>query len=164
VCSGSVAQLSVTASSATAYQWKKNGVDVTDGSGGNTANYTTAPLTENATYTVVVMNGTSACSATSSDILVTVNTVPVITRSGGEASQTVKQDSAITTIVYSAPNSNFTLSGSLPAGVDGIASSNSYTISGTPTAPGPGTYNYTVTATSPGGCTATSSGSITVKL
>jgi uncharacterized protein (TIGR02145 family) len=69
-CSGGTVQLSVTASSATAYQWKKGSANVLDGTGGTTANYTTAPLSGNATYTVVVSNG--ACSTTSNSALVTI--------------------------------------------------------------------------------------------
>jgi hypothetical protein len=83
VCSGSAAQLSVTASNATGYQWRKGSANVTDGTGGNTANYTTAPLTANATYSVVVSNGLAACSATSGGMLVTVNPLPGAPTMGG---------------------------------------------------------------------------------
>jgi hypothetical protein len=74
VCSGGTVSLSVVASSATAYQWKKDGLDVTDGTDGNTDIYITASLTANATYTAVVSNG--SCSVTSSDALVEVVPVP----------------------------------------------------------------------------------------
>jgi hypothetical protein len=77
VCSGGTVSLSVVASGATAYQWKKNGANVTDGTGGTTANYTTAALTANATYTVVVSNG--SCSITSTAALVTLTAAPGIT-------------------------------------------------------------------------------------
>jgi uncharacterized protein (TIGR02145 family) len=73
-CSGATVQLGVAATNATAYQWKKNGANVSEGSGYTTANYTTAALSGNATYTVVVSNGLSACSTTSNDAPVTVYT------------------------------------------------------------------------------------------
>jgi hypothetical protein len=72
VCSGTTATLSVTATNATAYQWKKGSSNVADGSGGTTANYTTAALTAGATYSVVVANG--ACSVTSNNALVSIKT------------------------------------------------------------------------------------------
>jgi hypothetical protein len=75
VCAGNTAQLSVVAGNATSYQWMKNGVKVTDGSGGASANYTTGILNNSATYTVVVSNG--ACSVTSNAAAVTVDTAPV---------------------------------------------------------------------------------------
>jgi hypothetical protein len=78
ICSGGTVSLSVTATNATAYQWRKDGANVTDGGDGMTANYTTAALSGNATYTVVVSNGLSACSATSSNALVTVNAKPAV--------------------------------------------------------------------------------------
>jgi hypothetical protein len=71
-CSGSTVSLSVVASNATAYQWKKGSSNVVDGSGGTTANYTTAALTAGATYSVVVANG--ACSVTSNNALVSIQT------------------------------------------------------------------------------------------
>jgi hypothetical protein len=69
-CSGDMLTLSVAANDATAYQWQQDGADVTDGAGGTTANYTTAALATNTTYTVVVSNG--SCSVTSNAALVTV--------------------------------------------------------------------------------------------
>jgi uncharacterized protein (TIGR02145 family) len=79
ICRGSTAQLSVVASNASAYQWKKNGKNVTDGTGGTTANYITGVLTANATYTVVVSN---MCSATSDVVLVEIKTVGCCDASG----------------------------------------------------------------------------------
>jgi uncharacterized protein (TIGR02145 family) len=79
ICVRGAVQLSVGADNAHRYRWKKNGADVTDGAGGTTANYTTAVLTANATYTVVVSNGLSACSATSDNALATVYARPIIT-------------------------------------------------------------------------------------
>jgi hypothetical protein len=74
ICAGNTVQLSVAAANATSYQWKKNGVDVNDGSGGTSANYTTGTLNSSATYTVEVSNG--ACSVMSEAAVVTVNTPP----------------------------------------------------------------------------------------
>jgi uncharacterized protein (TIGR02145 family) len=69
-CTESSLQLSVTASGATGYQWKKNGANVTDGSGGTSANYTTAVLTASATYTVEVRN--DWCTITSAPANITI--------------------------------------------------------------------------------------------
>jgi uncharacterized protein (TIGR02145 family) len=65
-------QLSVRATNATAYQWRKNGNNVSDGSGGTTANYITAALTAGATYSVVVANG--SCSVASNSAVVSIKT------------------------------------------------------------------------------------------
>jgi uncharacterized protein (TIGR02145 family) len=73
ICPNNKAQLSVTASDATAYQWLKNGTAVTEGSGYNTANYTTAELDSDATYSVVASNA-GACSVTSSEVAVAMKT------------------------------------------------------------------------------------------
>jgi hypothetical protein len=70
VCLGTTLTLEVVASPATAYQWKKNGDDVT---GGTAATFTTAAVTANATYTVVVGNA-GACSTTSDNALVSIKT------------------------------------------------------------------------------------------
>jgi uncharacterized protein (TIGR02145 family) len=85
---GSQVTLSVVASNVTAYQWKKDGANVVDGSGGTTANYTTAALMANATYTVVVSNGQSACSTTSNAALITV-VMPNCTPAGSTVNFTV---------------------------------------------------------------------------
>jgi uncharacterized protein (TIGR02145 family) len=90
-------------------------------------------------------------------------TAPSISRSGGNASQTVTQNSAITAITYTATNaSGITLSsGSFPAGLSYGWSSNKYVISGSPTAAG--TFTYTITTTNSQSCTnATATGKITV--
>jgi uncharacterized protein (TIGR02145 family) len=161
-CSGSTVSLGVTASPATAYQWKKDGNNVTDGSGGTTSNYVTAALTAGATYSVVVANG--SCSVTSDDAVVTVNALPTISRSGGAASQSVNQNAAITTITYTASNAtSISRGGSLPSGVTGSISTTTLTISGTPSATG--TFGYTVSASHTNGCVSatTSTGTITVK-
>jgi hypothetical protein len=92
-----------------------------------------------------------------------VNPIPTISRSGGNASQTVNQNAAITTITYTASNATgISRSGStFPTGLNGSTAGLVYTISGAPS--GASTYGYTVTTTNNGGCTnATASGTITV--
>jgi uncharacterized protein (TIGR02145 family) len=74
-CAGTTVQLSVAATNATAYQWRKNGANVADGSGSTTANYITGTLSASATYSVVVSNG-GTCTVTSADAAVTVHTPP----------------------------------------------------------------------------------------
>jgi hypothetical protein len=74
ICAGGTVTLSVAASNATAYQWKRNnGANVTNGSGGTTAQYTTAALSANATFKVVVSND-AGCSVTSTNAVITVTT------------------------------------------------------------------------------------------
>jgi uncharacterized protein (TIGR02145 family) len=74
VCSNGTVQLRVVATGATAYQWRKNGVAIlSEGSGYTSATYTTAALSANATYTVVVSN--AGCSVTSSAAPVTLITL-----------------------------------------------------------------------------------------
>jgi hypothetical protein len=62
--------LTVEASNATAYQWRINGNNVSEGTGGTTASYTAA-VTANATYTVVVGNA-GACSITSDNAMLSL--------------------------------------------------------------------------------------------
>jgi hypothetical protein len=75
-CAGTTVQLSVAANNATAYQWRKNGENVTDGTGGTTTHYVTGALSASATYSVVVSNG-GTCTVTSADAAVTVHTAPI---------------------------------------------------------------------------------------
>lgn len=70
VCTGATAQLTVAADNITGYQWRKNGADVTDGTGGTSAAYTTDVVSSNATYTVVVTDA-AGCSTTSNASRVT---------------------------------------------------------------------------------------------
>jgi uncharacterized protein (TIGR02145 family) len=69
ICAGYPVQLSVVADNASGYQWRKNGANVTDGSGATSATYTTGAVSSNATYTVMVDN--TGCSVTSTDALIT---------------------------------------------------------------------------------------------
>lgn len=92
--------------------------------------------------------GSSLCKTiytnTFVDVVVNANTGIALT--SGSNTQSVCQNVAITNIVYtlSGGGNNATASG-LPAGVNGVYNSGTFTISGTPTTPG--TYNYSVTAT-----------------
>jgi uncharacterized protein (TIGR02145 family) len=119
----------------------------------------TAQVIAESGYCAAVMTGTHNVSE---------NPLPTITRSGGDANQTVTQGTAISTNIFTALNAtSISHSGSLPTGVSGTATANAatYTISGTPTtATTTGTYNYTVTAANTNGCPSASiSGTITVK-
>jgi hypothetical protein len=89
--------------------------------------------------------------------------LPAITRSGGDASQTVNQNTAITTITYTASNATGIAlsSGNFPSGVAGTANGLVFTVSGTPSVVG--TFGYAVTASHTNGCSsAASSGTLTV--
>jgi uncharacterized protein (TIGR02145 family) len=75
-CLGGSVKLSVGATNATGYQWKRGSANVSGGSGGTSATYTTGTFAGLAsyTYTVVVSSGGGACSLTSNQALVTVYT------------------------------------------------------------------------------------------
>lgn len=86
IASGATASFSVTASASgggsLTYQWKLNGTNVSTGSGGTTANYTTGTLgysDEGGLYTCAVTEtgGTSDGTTTSSSAAVTVGTLVV---------------------------------------------------------------------------------------
>jgi len=111
------------------------------------------------TYTVIT---TGPCANPSISGTITVNDNATITLTSvlGTNIQTACQSVAITDITYSIGGSGTgaTVTG-LPAGINGTYSGGVFTISGSPTVSG--TYNFTVTTTSP--CVqATLSGSITV--
>ena len=71
ICPRSSASLSVSATHATSYQWLKNGVATTEGTGYTTHNYTTGALTVSATYQVIATNN-GACSTRSNTAIVTM--------------------------------------------------------------------------------------------
>ena len=86
IVAGSVGVFTVSAApvggGALSYQWKKNGADVTTGTGGTTATYVTTPTTlaDTGSYSVVVtstLNGTTA-SSTSQPAVLRVNLAPAI--------------------------------------------------------------------------------------
>jgi hypothetical protein len=116
-------------------------------------------------YTVRTVDATGVqCEIAVSNVLaITVNIVPIIYHSGGDASQTVNQNKAITAMTYTASNAaTISMTGSFPKGVNGNASGSSYTISGTPTVTG--SFGYSLTA-AVGSCTSTATvGTITVNV
>jgi hypothetical protein len=116
-------------------------------------------------YTVQTVDATGAqCEIAVSNVLaITVNIVPIIYHSGGDASQTVNQNTAIAAMTYTASNAAIiTMTGSFPKGVNGNVSGSSYTISGTPTVTG--TFGYSLTA-AVGSCSSTAAvGTITVNV
>jgi hypothetical protein len=164
ICSGQTAALSATLGAGTTtamtYTWNIGGTSST-----TTVNSKTSQtLNANTTYTVRLRNDNGCVGAVSAPATITVNALPAIARSGGNASQNVDQYSVITTITYTASNATgITLSGgSLPSGVTGTASGLVFTISGAPSVAG--TFGYAVSAFHTNGCAGTaSSGTFTVK-
>jgi uncharacterized protein (TIGR02145 family) len=75
ICPETAVSLSVSATDATSYQWLKNGVETTEGSGYTSSNYTTSTLTASGTYQVVVKNN-GLCPVTSNEMVVTIRTGP----------------------------------------------------------------------------------------
>jgi uncharacterized delta-60 repeat protein len=91
--------------------------------------------------------------------IITANNTITLTSGTSTTNQSLCINTAITNITYSTTGATGAIVTGLPTGVSGNFSSNTVTISGTPTASG--TFNYTVTLT--GGCgTATATGTITV--
>ncbi|MBX7182253.1 MAG: hypothetical protein K1X82_09085, partial [Bacteroidia bacterium] len=110
------------------------------------------------TYTVTLTGGCGAITATGT-ITVTPNNTVTLTSSSGSDNQTACVNSPITQITYSTTGATGASYSGLPTGVNGSFSSNTVTISGSPTITG--NNNYTVTLT--GGCgTITATGSINV--
>jgi len=127
---------------------------------GTTFTISGAP-SQSGTFNYTVTSTGGSCSATTATGTITVRPLPTITLTSGSASQTVCQNIAITSVVYTV-GSAATSAGvtGLPSGVSGTFTGTTFTISGTPTASG--TFNYTVTTV--GGCSpaATATGTITV--
>jgi uncharacterized protein (TIGR02145 family) len=168
VCMGTNATLTLSGSqSGWRYQLYKGDIPVgnpKDGMGNALAFSEASTSVGRFNYTVRTLDATGEqCEIQVSNVHgITVNPVPTITRSGGNASQTVNQNTAITTIVYTASNAAtiFPSGSCFPAGVSGIPSGNLYTISGTPSVAG--TFDYALTA-AVGGCTSAASvGTLTV--
>jgi hypothetical protein len=168
ICPGSDVTLTLSGSeSGWRYQLYKDNMPVgseTEGTGSALPFSETFPAIGRFNYTVQTVDATGAqCEMRMSNVLaITVHPVPTIFRSSGNARQTVTQHTAITAMTYMATNFG-TISmtgGGFPAGVNGTANGSSYTISGTPTAPG--SFNYSLTA-SVGGCSSTAAvGTLTV--
>ncbi|MDR3133097.1 MAG: fibrobacter succinogenes major paralogous domain-containing protein [Prevotellaceae bacterium] len=93
-----------------------------------------------ATYSVTATNA-AGCSSAANTGTITVHALPTITLLSGNASQTVTLGTAITDIVYTTnvcPTCANT--GSLSAGINFTRTSNTMTLSGTPTTVGAHTY------------------------
>ncbi|MBC7641650.1 MAG: immunoglobulin domain-containing protein, partial [Flavobacterium sp.] len=111
ICAGTGSRtISVTATGATTYQWRKGGVNLVNGSvfsNVTTATLTiTAPATTDAgTYDVVVSN-TGSCSVTSIGVVLTINDVPTIattpTPTNGATGQCFSGSGAITSVSWAA--------------------------------------------------------------
>jgi hypothetical protein len=107
-------------------------------------------------YMVRTVDATGAqCEIAVSNVLaIMINPVSAIYRNGGNASQTVHQNTAITAMAYTASNAaTIAMTGDFPTGINGVASGSSYTISGTPTVIG--TFRYSLTP-AVGSCSSTS--------
>jgi hypothetical protein len=164
-CGNGAVTFSATAPSDCTIDWydaPHGGSTVTGGYGVTSFSPT---LTQTASYYAQARNTTTGCVSSSRlTVMGTVNAVPTVTRSGGDASQTVYQNSTITTITYTASNATGIVlsSGSFPTGVTGSANGLVFTISGNPS--DLGTFGYAVTASHTNGCAgATSSGTLTVR-
>jgi hypothetical protein len=130
-------------------------------SGGNGVTSFAPTLTTTTTYYAQArITSTQCVSATRLAVTGTVKTRPTITLTSGNASQTVKQYSAITPTTYAA-DATVLRGGILPNGVtDSGASASSITISGTPTEAG--TYNYSILAIGSNSCPNAMNGTLTV--
>ena len=118
----------------------------------------TPSVTGTFNYTVTLTGGSGSGTAKGTIVVKARNTITLSSASGTDA-QTPNVNAAITNITYTTTGATGATFSGLPAGVTGTWSSNTITISGTPTAVG--TYNYTITLT--GGCSVvTKTGSITV--
>ena len=109
-------------------------------------------------YTITLTGGCGSVTKTGT-ITVTAANTATLSSAAGTNNQTKCVSSAITNITYSTTGATSISSTGLPSGVTASFSSNTITISGTPTASG--TFNYTISLI--GGCGAvTASGTITV--
>lgn len=108
------------------------------------------------TYTVTLNGGCGNVTTTGTISVTAANTITLAT---GSSTQTKCLNSAITNTTYTTTGATAATFSGLPSGVSGSWSSNTATISGTPTTAG--AYNYTITLA--GGCAnVTSTGTITV--
>jgi hypothetical protein len=168
-CTGSTVTFALSNTTSGRTYWLYKGTDPVNAltTTGGAATFTGAFAGAGVYTAQVIAEGGNCAAVMTGTHTVSENPVPTIARSGGNASQTVNQNAAITTITYTASNATgISRSGSLPTGVSGSATANAatYTIGGTPTsAAAAGTYNYTVTAANTNGCPSASiSGAITV--
>jgi hypothetical protein len=75
---------------------------------------------------------------------------PTITLLSGSNNQSIYDNNAITQVQYTTTNATGVTTTGLPPGVNGTWTTNTYTLTGTPTTSG--TFNYTVTTTNSAGC------------
>ncbi|WP_333600902.1 beta strand repeat-containing protein, partial [Flavobacterium sp.] len=75
VCTGTTLSLSVTASDATAYQWRKDGVNI---SGATSSTYSDSTITSSdaGSYDVIITGSTACATITSNAAVITVNEAP----------------------------------------------------------------------------------------
>lgn len=109
---------------------------------------------------IVTTTGTCTQTTATGTITVNPNAVITLTSAAGTNLQTICLNNAITNITYSITGGGTGVGVTgLPAGVTGVFSAGTFTISGTPTATG--TFNYILTTT--GTCTqTTATGTITI--
>ncbi|MBS1535883.1 MAG: choice-of-anchor L domain-containing protein, partial [Bacteroidetes bacterium] len=110
-------------------------------------------------YSVSITAGTDVCSANGT-IVVQPNSSIVLSSAASSNNQTLCANQALpVSIVYTLTDATGATVANLPAGMNGVFNSGTFTISGTPTAVG--VFNYTVTTT--GNCAnASLGGTITV--
>ncbi len=139
------------------------GVNVSNLPAGIVSNYVAATgvLTISGTATAIAANPVYTINATGDCLPATVTGSIAVKPDGsisltsppGSANQVVCKNAGIIPVIYtlSPPSTGFSVTG-LPAGVTGIQSGNSFTISGNPSVSGSNAFLFTVTATG-GGCT-----------
>jgi hypothetical protein len=112
-----------------------------------------------------ITSGTTCYSGWSGATWSVINPNPTITRTGGNASQTVTINTVISPITYTATHATgISCNGcaAFPTALTGSAHGQSYTISGVPSATG--TFAYTVTASHTNGCSSVPTpGTLTVR-
>jgi len=144
ICSGTSVEFTTTPTNGgtPSYQWKKGGIDIPGETG---ATYTTTTLSNGNVITVEMTSSLSCATGspvTSNGIIITVtpdNTV-LLSSAVGTDGQTKCINTAITNITYTTTGATGATFSGLPAGLNGNWSSNTVTISGTPTSAG--TFNY----------------------
>ena len=108
----------------------------------------TPTISGNYTYTITTTGGTCSPQATTNGAII-VDSLPTMALSSatGSDGQTVCENSAIINITYviGGTPTGAALTGTLPTGVSGTFSGNTFTITGTPTISG--NYTYTITTT-----------------
>lgn len=155
-CEGSTFDLSLSGSStgtAFTYQWQSSAVSggpYSNVSGATTASYTTAALTSTTYFVCVITCTVSGLSATSSEVMCTVNPNPVVTIS--PAAPAICAGGPAVNLVVSGAN---TYSWSPATGLSSATTNN-------PDANPASTTTYTVTGTSVDGCIGTETVTVTV--